>query len=81
MVHRILVALLLIGSAARAQAAFGSRGQVVPFGGIGYSHTSVGNADANSISLARRNVAQRNVFRFVLGIDQHGMTLVERRAP
>ena len=52
MVHRILVALLLIGSAARAQAAFGSRGQVVPFGGIGYSHTSVGNADANSISLA-----------------------------
>ena len=52
MVHRILVALLLIGSAARAKAAFGSRGQVVPFGGIGYSHTSVGNADANSISLA-----------------------------
>jgi hypothetical protein len=52
MAHRLLVALLLIGSAARAQAAFGSRGQVVPFGGIGYSHTSVGNADVNSISLA-----------------------------
>jgi hypothetical protein len=52
MAHRILVALLLIGSAARAQAAFASRGQVVPFGNVFYAHTSLGAADVNSISLS-----------------------------
>jgi len=50
MAHRVLVALLLIGSAARAQAAFGSRGQVAPFGTVAYAHTS-GN-DVNQIFVA-----------------------------
>ena len=51
MAHRVLVALLLIGSAAHAQAAFGSGGQVVPFGTVSYTHTSAG-ADVNLIFVA-----------------------------
>ena len=51
MAHRVLVALLLVGSAAHAQAAFGSGGQVVPFGTVSYTHTSAG-ADVNLIFVA-----------------------------
>ena len=31
--------------------------------------------------LARRNVAQRNIFRLILDIDQHRVPLIEGRAP
>jgi len=51
MIHRILIALLFAGAAARAESAFGSHGQIVPFGGIGYSHTG-GGADFNQIGFA-----------------------------
>jgi hypothetical protein len=50
MVHRIFVLLLVVGAAARAQSAFGSQGQIVPFGTVAYTHASgfVGG-DANQI--------------------------------
>jgi hypothetical protein len=51
MAHRLLIALLLIGTAARAQA-FGSRGQIVPFGTVSYSHVSAGGNSADGLALA-----------------------------
>jgi len=54
MALRILVLLLLAGAAARAQSAFGSRGQIVPFGTVSYTHVSggaFGGGDVNQIRI------------------------------
>jgi hypothetical protein len=52
MAHRALIALLLVGAAARAQSAFGSRGQVVPLGTVAYAHVSGGGNSADDLLLA-----------------------------
>jgi hypothetical protein len=51
MAHRVLVVLLLAGTAARAQSAFGSKGQIVPFGAVSYTHTSNAGNDLNLVSV------------------------------
>jgi hypothetical protein len=52
MAHRVLVVLLLVGAAARAQSAFGSQKQFVPFGTVSYSHFSAGGNSADGLMLA-----------------------------
>jgi len=52
MAHRAFVALLLLGAAARAETNFGARGQVVPFGGVSYTHGSAGGNSADQLTLA-----------------------------
>jgi hypothetical protein len=51
MAHRLLAALLLTTAAASAEQSFGARGQVVPFGGLSFRHTSQNGVDTNSVSL------------------------------
>ena len=52
MAHRAFVVLLLLGAAARAETNFGARGQVVPFGGVSYTHGSAGGNSADQLTLA-----------------------------
>jgi hypothetical protein len=47
MTQRVLVALLLVGASAKAQSAFGSKGQIVPFGSVSYAHSSSGNTSSD----------------------------------
>lgn len=49
---RAIVAALLCAAAARGEDRFGARGQVVPFGGIGYSHSAGNGLSSDSVSLA-----------------------------
>src|SRR6266849_295419 len=49
---RAIVAALLCAAAARGEDRFGARGQVVPFGGIGYSHSAGNGVSSDSVSLA-----------------------------
>jgi hypothetical protein len=51
MARRILVAALLLASAARADESFGHRGQVVPFGTLSYSHVSANDQSGDELSL------------------------------
>jgi hypothetical protein len=52
MAHRTFAVLLLLGAAARAETNFGARGQLVPFGGVSYGHTSAGGNSADQLTLA-----------------------------
>ena len=45
-------ALLLCTAAARGEDRFGDKGQVVPFGGVGYSHTSSSGRSTDSLAVA-----------------------------
>src|SRR5437660_442516 len=49
---RAIVAALLCAAAARGEDRFGARGQVVPFGGIGYSHSAGNGVSSDSVSLS-----------------------------
>jgi hypothetical protein len=52
MIHRMVLAALLVAGGALGEERFGARGQVVPMGSISYTHVSAGATDANIVNLA-----------------------------
>ena len=51
MVHRVVIAVLLIAVSARAEDRFGRRGQVVPFGSVSFQHSGGSGFDSNAIAI------------------------------
>jgi hypothetical protein len=49
---RAIAAVLLCAAAAHGEGGFGARGQLAPFGGIGYSHSAGNGISSDSVSLA-----------------------------